>query len=46
VVAGSQPIVPGREAELGFDGLRAHLFRADGTALERRIGPAVLNAGD
>ncbi len=42
VVAGTQPIAPGREAELGFDGVQAHLFRADGTAFGRRVNLAGL----
>ncbi len=36
-VDGAVPIAVGRGTEIGFDGNRAHLFRVDGSALERRV---------
>ncbi|SKA12846.1 ABC transporter ATP-binding protein [Consotaella salsifontis] len=37
VIGGDRPISPGRPTRLGFDVAKAHLFRNDGTALERRV---------
>ncbi|PIE08847.1 MAG: hypothetical protein CSA74_00160 [Rhodobacterales bacterium] len=42
-VDGAAPIAVGTGTELGFDGARAHLFRADGAAFERRVNLADLS---